>query len=292
MNTPRGLLLVVLPLLAPPLAAQTLDDFENGVNPQGWSGLTTWGGGPAWGLESYSAIFPGFGGFNAFAPSTLTAPYVGDWRGAQVSELTFDVYNDYGSTTGIVYLYGPAGHAEFYFGLPVGWSVLSLPIPTPGQPAVPNWSTYFTGNSTWEDLLHNVTGVQMQFFHYSGFGFSATVRVDNIELVHATGFHLYAADLNAAGMPSTLTALNGTQGGLVGFGASLATGAATVNCTGSQLASGLATPQVLGIVPTDDYGHAHLTAAPPAGLSGTTLYLQALDVATCTMSNVLTMTLP
>ena len=296
-----GLLIgVILAIGSSTAHAQTLDDFESGANPQGWTGTYSGAGNPGGCLQRTTTIFNPFGGSTGMSTTTLGAPWRGDWRGAEVTELKIDLYDDFGGgsyTDIVITIWNQASgdSATFeYYSHPTGWTSLSMPIPGPGQPAAPEWVTYFLPGHTWEDLLEEVSHIEIAYFYWSwtGGNLFATARIDNVELLHAPGFHLYASDLNAAGTPSTLTALNGTEGGLVGFGASLSTGAATVNCAGAVLGSGLAAPQVLGVVSTDGYGHAHLAATAPAGLAGATVYVQALDLATCTLSNVATIALP
>ena len=94
------------------------------------------------------------------------------------------------------------------------------------------------------------------------------------------------------GVINTVTLSNATPGGLVGVGFSLTPGSAPVGAICPGLTVELANPTVIGLMPADASGNASFSGFVPASLSGTTVYLQGVDIPACAVSNLVSHTFP
>lgn len=97
---------------------------------------------------------------------------------------------------------------------------------------------------------------------------------------------LLPLDPGTAGVQNTLSATDATPNSDVRFIWSFNAGSQTANniCPGFQ--SGILNPRTLPLVQSDGAGTASLNVNVPANLTGVSLVLQAVDIATCTGSNV------
>lgn len=95
-----------------------------------------------------------------------------------------------------------------------------------------------------------------------------------------------------AGMQNQLTVANGIPGERVGFAGSLNFNRTTYNCSGIAVILGLDQPIPLGDVLVSPTGIADLFVFVPANLSGATVWLQALELGSCRLTNLVSYTFP
>ena len=91
---------------------------------------------------------------------------------------------------------------------------------------------------------------------------------------------------------NTLTLSNATPGGLVGVGFSLTPGSTPVGAFCPGLTVDLANPTVIGLMTADGSGNASFSGFVPASLSGTTAFLQGVDIPACEVTNLVEHTFP
>jgi len=317
-------LLLAAAVTAAPSLAQGIDDFDSGQNPNGWEWngfvaaiVEPSGGNPGGWLHGGPGLF-------ALMPELTSgpaaaAPFVGDYRTAGVSEFAFDaqilggpggfgpmavmLIDDNGTSAtsddNHAYLLGATSPLTGS-----GWVHYSFAVPSAFTGALPaGWvagNDFFLGAGflpgyDWNDLVQNVTQVKIFFNDPQIFGITQSwdVGVDNLEIVATpTAFTLSGPTPGTAGQTNALDVINATPGGLVVFAGSAAAGTTTVGCTGSTLALDMLQPRALGQLFADANGDATLSAPAPAFLTGRTVYLQAVDVATCGVSNLVTYTFP
>ncbi|MCZ6597879.1 MAG: hypothetical protein O7B99_09595, partial [Planctomycetota bacterium] len=94
------------------------------------------------------------------------------------------------------------------------------------------------------------------------------------------------------GTVNTITMTGATAGGLIGVGYSLTTGTTPVGGICPAAFVMLANPTVIGLTTADAFGDASFGGFVPPSLSGTTLYLQGVDLAGCAVTNLVTHTFP
>ena len=95
-----------------------------------------------------------------------------------------------------------------------------------------------------------------------------------------------------AGQTNTVSVSNCTPGASVYFGASTAAGSDPLGCGGNTLITSLFSPTLLGVDVADAAGLASLSTFVPASFSGATAHLQAVEFASCRLSNPVTYTFP
>jgi hypothetical protein len=312
-------------LTAAPLAAQGgIDTFDSGSNPNGWEFngfvppvVESTGGNPGGWLHGGPGLF-------ALIPTVTSgasagSPFVGDWRLDGVSGFEFDaqilsgpggfgpmalmLIDDNGtsieSDDNHAYVLGAGSPSAG-----IGWVHYTFPVPSGDTSPLP--SGWVAGSGTgvgngflvgydWNDLIQNVTAVKIYFNDPQIFGITQTwdVGFDNLEVVATpTTFFLSGPTPGQAGQQNTLDVINATPGGLVAFAGGRNAGSTAVSCVGSIIQIDMLQPQQLGIVPANGAGEAALSAPAPAFLTGFTVYLQAVDVSTCGVSNLVTYTFP
>ncbi len=91
---------------------------------------------------------------------------------------------------------------------------------------------------------------------------------------------------------NTVTVSNATPGGLVGVGFSLTLGSTPVGAFCPGLTVDLNSPTVIGTATADASGSASFSGFVPASLSGTTAFLQGVDIPACEVSNLVAHTFP
>ena len=94
------------------------------------------------------------------------------------------------------------------------------------------------------------------------------------------------------GVINTVTLSNATPGGLVGVGFSLTPGSTPVGAFCPGLTVDLDNPTVIGTTTADASGSASFSGFVPASLSGTTVYLQGVDIPACEVTNLVSHTFP
>lgn len=309
-------------LFALPASAQGSleNDFENGVNNGDW----TYGVFPADVLEPTGGV-PGAWLHNSqidmftviLQTQATTGPWVGDYRATGVSRINFDAQT-IGAVFGAggrqmsVLLRDTKGTVDvndddyaYSIGKLVpqvgqGWNDYNFEIPSQSTAAVPTgWKGGWVGDGEnfrpgvdWNDVITSVDRVEIWWMDPALFAIFQTwdVGVDNLNIEWGQDAALSLTP-GTAGVANTLTMENASDGGAVRFAGSLNPGFTGFNCQGFSLGLDMASPRDFGTVIADASGTASTTLNIPAGLSGATVLLQAIDVTDCRLTAPLSVTL-
>ena len=311
-------------ILAGTASAQSIDNFDSGTNPNGWAwnGFSTTvveatGGNPGGWLHAANIQFANFPILSSGA--TAASPFVGDYRAKGVTDFKFDAQGMLGpggfNPMTLVLIDDKSTSSEadddyaFYVDVAnlspttgAGWISYSFAVPSADTSALPtgwlagsnfSWGNGFSAGYDWNNLVQNVTTVEIWFGDPQSFGFGQNwdMGVDNIEIVMpAPTFTLAMPNPGPPGGTTTLETVNATPNGVVYMGYSLNLGSSLAPCGGSTVTTGLQNGTLAGAPIASGTGEASLLVAVPAAAAGRTVHIQALDNTTCTLSNVLTHT--
>ena len=324
MNNISAFLLAAAATVAPLTAQGGIDTFDSGANPNDWtwngfvpSVVEPTGGNPNGWLHGGPGLFALMPELTSGA--TAAAPFVGDYRAAGVTDFEFDAQilsgpggfgpmalmliddNGTNATSDDNHAYLLGAISPLSGG---GWGHYSFAVPSAFTGALPTgWvagNDFFLGAGflpgyDWNDLVQNVTQVKIFFNDPQIFGITQTwdAGVDNLEVVGvAQGLQLSPPTPGLAGQANTLSGANATPTSQIAFAGARNAGSTAVGCTGSLITLDLLAPVLLGVALSDANGDVSLTVPVPAFLSGRTVYLQAVDVAVCGVSNQLSFTFP
>ncbi len=312
------------PLLLLLAAAQgsgtSTDNFDAGLNPNGWNFssfdvLESSGGNPAgWlhvtGLDTYYPILES--GFGA------SAPWIGDLAANGVVRISLDaqtLHTDFPIAGGFfmsLLLRDTKGTFNvddddyaYFVGEEVplpgaGWKHFDFDVPSrSGVSLPPGWTGGWAGDGqhfrpgvTWQDVIANVDRVEIWWSDPSAFAIFQMweVGVDNLEVEYQPALALAVPTPGIAGGLNQFRAEHAAPGQVVGFAGSLTAAATTASCNGRALGIGLAAPRLLGRATADASGAAALLVMVPPGLSGVTAHFQAVNAGRCEASAVLPFT--
>ncbi len=311
-------------ILAGTASAQNLDNFDSGTNPNGWewNGFSTTvieatGGNPAGWLHAANIQFANSPVLSSGA--TAASPFVGDYRANGVTDFKVDAQGMLGPggfapmTLVLIDDKGTSSEADDDYAFYVdaanltpttgsGWISYSFAVPSSDTSALPagwlagsnfSWGNGFSAGYDWNNLIQNVTTVEIWFGDPQSFGFGQNwdMGVDNIEIVMpAPTFTLSMPVAGTPGGVATLETVNSTANGVVFMGYSLNLGTTIASCGGVAINAGIQNAVIAGNPAADASGVATLLVSVPAAAAGRTVHMQALDKTTCTLSNVLTHT--
>ena len=301
-------------LTAGSASAQSIDDFDTGANPNGWwwngfsPSMEITGGNPGgWYRDSF---------VNDFIPtlrsSTASGDWAGDYQATGVTTIEFDartLLGPSGSQPMTIVLKDTKGTSSTsdddyaYFvdntvSMPAtgaGWSHYSFDIPSQEAALPAGWASangdwFSPGFSTgykWPDLMASVDQVEVWMNDPTAFGIWLVwdVGLDNMEISVAPAGPSLAASGLAAGGTVTFTVTDATPGGNVLLGYSTTGAGPTVTPFGSVDLS--APIRSMPTLIADAAGVASMSATVPAGASGTTLYMQGVDMGTSDLTNAI-----
>lgn len=305
------------------LAAQSgssIDTFDSGTNPQGWSFapwdvIETVGGNPnGWlhgnGIDTFYPILE-----SGAAPA---APWVGNYTADGVTRISLDaqtISTDFPVAGGFqltLLLRDTQGTVNvddddyaYFVGpeIPLpgnGWKHFDFSVPSRSAVSPPpGWKGGWSGDGdnfrpgvTWQSLLAGVNRVEIWWSDPTRFAIfqNWSVGVDNLEIAWEPALALVSPSPGAAGVVNLFRAQHALPGETVVIAASLQPGSANGRCNGRTFASGLGSPRLLGTAVADPAGDADVTAFVPSGLAGVTVFLQALNRDRCETSAVLGVT--
>lgn len=292
-------------------SAQSVDEFENGSNPNGWEwfgfapSMPTVGGNPGgWLHDSF---------INELIPILRSSSAMGDWAGDYqakgVSSIEFDTQclsGPSGSQPMTILLRDTKGTPAFsdddyvYFidysvvmpAAGAGWTHYSFDIPSQATTLPVGWSAAngdffspgFTAGYDWLDLIQNVDQVEVWMNDPLIFGIWLVwdMGVDNMQI--NSGPRLSASGLVGGGT-ATFTVTNATPFGGVLLGLSTTGAGPTATPFGSVAMS--APIRRLPAMTADVSGASSVNVAVPAGASGATIYMQGVDMASAILTNAL-----
>ncbi|MHC4837422.1 MAG: hypothetical protein ACYTF3_04460 [Planctomycetota bacterium] len=318
----KNILLLALPfLLAAPLAAQgsEADDFEGGDNDAQW----TFGVFPADTIETTGGISGNWLRNNQIdmftvilRTETTTGPWVGDMRATGVSRIHFDAQT-LGATFGAggrqmsVLLRDTKGTSipdddDYAYSIGplvpqvgAGWSHYNFEIPSQSTDAVPaGWKGGWAGDLEnfrpgvdWNDVITSIDVVEIWWMDPALFAIFQQwdAGVDNLTIEWNQDAVLSVVP-GTAGTTNTVTMSNAVPGGTVRFAGSLTAGTTPFGCNGFSTALAMSAPRELGAVVADGRGNASIPLSVPSSFAGTTVYLQALDLAECRLTAPLSLT--